>query len=189
MTPRTWMPASFETSASIGIRPGAETAGGLDWGFQGMTAWDVGMAHKDNVKVQLEMPDLHARCAPASIIEDIVGDVLKYRIRTSMRTARTHSRTPIFAPPFQRHRRAARSMSNSAAPLSRCHSAGRSRSLSKDTDGKKDEEQEAGHREGRDARKLPRLLLAPARCASQRLSGSPSGSTSDIATRRTATSR
>ncbi len=30
-------------------RAGAATAGGLDWGFSGMTAWAVGMAYKDNV--------------------------------------------------------------------------------------------------------------------------------------------
>lgn len=60
--------------------PGAEVAGGLDWGFQGMTAWDVEMAHKDNVLVQLEM-GIYTQVRSATIIADIVSDVLKYRIR------------------------------------------------------------------------------------------------------------
>lgn len=33
---------------------GAETAGGLDWGFSGQTSWVALMAHKDQVKVNLE---------------------------------------------------------------------------------------------------------------------------------------
>lgn len=62
-------------------RPYAETAGGLDWGFKGMTAWDVEMAYKDNIKVQLECRTwTQVRGGP--IIEDIIIDVLKYRIRT-----------------------------------------------------------------------------------------------------------
>jgi hypothetical protein len=61
--------------------PGAETAGGLDWGFQGQTAWDVEMAHKDGVLVQLEM-GIYTQVRSGVIIRDIVADVLKYRIRT-----------------------------------------------------------------------------------------------------------
>jgi hypothetical protein len=61
--------------------PGAEVAGGLDWGFQGQTAWDVEMAHKDNVLVQLEM-GIYTQVRSGVIIRDIVSDVLKYRIRT-----------------------------------------------------------------------------------------------------------
>jgi hypothetical protein len=61
--------------------PGAETAGGLDWGFQGQTAWDVEMAHKDGVLVQLEM-GIYTQVRSGVIIKDIVSDVLKYRIRT-----------------------------------------------------------------------------------------------------------
>lgn len=60
---------------------GAETAAGLDWGFQGMTAWDVEMAHKDNIKVQLEMR-IYTQVRSGVIIEDIAADVVKYRIKT-----------------------------------------------------------------------------------------------------------
>ena len=60
---------------------GAETAGGLDWGFQGMTAWDLFMAHKDNIKVQLESRTW-SQVRSHVIIEDIIADVLKYRIGT-----------------------------------------------------------------------------------------------------------
>jgi len=61
--------------------PGAETAGGIDWGFQGMTVWDVEMAHKDDVKVQLEC-GIYTQVRSGVIIQDIVADVIKYRIRT-----------------------------------------------------------------------------------------------------------
>jgi len=60
---------------------GADTAGGLDWGFQGMTAWDLFMAHKDNVKVQLESRSW-SQVRSGIIIADIVEDVLKYRVAT-----------------------------------------------------------------------------------------------------------
>lgn len=65
----------------IGYHPGADTAGGLDWGFQGMTAWVAMMAHKDNVKVQLENRT-YTQVRSGVIIEDIVADILTYRIRT-----------------------------------------------------------------------------------------------------------
>jgi hypothetical protein len=61
--------------------PGAETAGGLDWGFSGMTAWVPVMAHKDQVKAQLECRT-YTQVRSALIIEDIVADVLRYRIPT-----------------------------------------------------------------------------------------------------------
>jgi hypothetical protein len=64
----------------LGYKAGTETAAGLDWGFQGMTAWDVEMAHKDQVKVQLEMR-IYTQVRSEFIIRDIVEDVLKYRIR------------------------------------------------------------------------------------------------------------
>jgi hypothetical protein len=61
-------------------RAGAECAGGLDWGFQGMTAWDVEMAHKDQIKVQVEMR-IYTQVRSEFIIKDVVADVLKYRMR------------------------------------------------------------------------------------------------------------
>jgi hypothetical protein len=60
--------------------PGTHTAGGLDWGFSGQTSWVVGMAHKDRVIVQLENR-IYTEVRSGPIIEDIVKDVLKYRIR------------------------------------------------------------------------------------------------------------
>lgn len=68
-------------SEGLAYQPGAETAAGLDWGFQGMTVWDVEMAHKDNVKVELECR-IYTQVRSGPIIEDIVRDVLRYRIRT-----------------------------------------------------------------------------------------------------------
>lgn len=60
---------------------GAETAGGLDWGFSGMTAWVPLMAHKDQVKVQLECR-VYTQVRSEFIIRDIVDDVLRFRMRT-----------------------------------------------------------------------------------------------------------
>lgn len=60
--------------------PGADTAGGLDWGFSGQTSWVAMMAHKDFVKVQLENR-LWTQVRSGVIISDIVDDVLAYRIR------------------------------------------------------------------------------------------------------------
>lgn len=68
-------------SADLTYRPGAEVAAGLDWGFQGMTVFDVEMAHRDNVKVELECR-IYTQVLSATIIEDIVQDVIRYRIRT-----------------------------------------------------------------------------------------------------------
>ena len=62
-------------------RDGVEVAGGLDWGFSGMTAWTPLMAHRDQTKVQLESR-IYTQVRSAIIIEDIVADVLRYRIRT-----------------------------------------------------------------------------------------------------------
>lgn len=59
--------------------PGSDTAAGLDWGFQGMTAWDVEMLHKDRVKVQLESRTW-TQVRSEKIIDQIVKDVIKYRI-------------------------------------------------------------------------------------------------------------
>ena len=68
-------------SDGLAYRPGAETAGGIDWGFQGMTVWDVEMAHKDNILVEL-VARHYTQVRSNTIIEDVVDDVLKYRIRT-----------------------------------------------------------------------------------------------------------
>lgn len=59
--------------------PGAEVVGGLDWGFQGMTAWEPWMSHKDGVKVQLECRTYN-RVRSSVIIKEIVEDVIKYRM-------------------------------------------------------------------------------------------------------------
>jgi hypothetical protein len=68
-------------SAGLSYRPGAETAGGIDWGFQGMTVWDVEMAAPDNVLVEL-VARHYTQVRSSVIIEDVVADVLRYRIRT-----------------------------------------------------------------------------------------------------------
>ena len=60
-------------------RKGADTGGGLDWGFAGMTSWVALMAYKDNIKVQLKNRTW-SQVRSGVIIEDIVSDVLEYRI-------------------------------------------------------------------------------------------------------------
>jgi hypothetical protein len=60
-------------------RTGAETAGGLDWGFSGMTSWTPLMAYKDNIKVELG-GRTWSQVRSGIIIADIVSDVLKYRM-------------------------------------------------------------------------------------------------------------
>jgi hypothetical protein len=65
----------------LAYRRGAETAGGLDWGFEGMTSWTAFMAAKDLAKAQLESRT-YTQVRSAVIIENIVADVLKYRITT-----------------------------------------------------------------------------------------------------------
>lgn len=70
-----------ESLDGLEYRAGAETAGGIDWGFQGMTVWDIEMAHKDNVKVELECR-IYTQVRSGVIIEDIANDVVRYRIRT-----------------------------------------------------------------------------------------------------------
>jgi hypothetical protein len=71
---------TVESLAGYEYVRGAETAGGLDWGFQGMTVWDVEMAHRDNIKVELECRT-YTQVRSGVIIEDIVRDVLRYRMR------------------------------------------------------------------------------------------------------------
>jgi hypothetical protein len=61
-------------------RPGADVVGGLDWGFSGQTSWSALMAHRDQAKVQLENR-LYTQVRSAVIIEDIVSDVIRYRMR------------------------------------------------------------------------------------------------------------
>jgi hypothetical protein len=60
-------------------RPNAETAGGLDWGFSGMTAWTAFMDYRDLIKVQLVNRNW-SQVRSHVIIADIVEDVLAYRI-------------------------------------------------------------------------------------------------------------
>jgi hypothetical protein len=60
-------------------RPNAETAGGLDWGFSGMTAWTAFMDYRDLIKVQLVNRNW-SQMRSHVIIADIVEDVLAYRI-------------------------------------------------------------------------------------------------------------
>ncbi len=60
-------------------RKGADTGGGLDWGFAGMTSWVALMAYKDNIKVQLKNRTW-SQVRSGVIIEDIVSDVIEYRI-------------------------------------------------------------------------------------------------------------
>lgn len=59
---------------------GAVVIGGIDWGFSGMTAWTCLMAHTDEVKVQVENRN-YSQIALDVIINDIVEDVVKYKIR------------------------------------------------------------------------------------------------------------
>lgn len=61
--------------------PGMATSGGLDWGMRGMTAWNVLGLHKDQVKVRLESRSF-TQVRSYIIIEDVVADILKYRIAT-----------------------------------------------------------------------------------------------------------
>lgn len=60
--------------------PNTHTAGGLDWGFAGMTSWVAGMKYKDDIVVQLEQRNW-SQVRSGVIIGDIVKDVLAYRIR------------------------------------------------------------------------------------------------------------
>lgn len=61
-------------------RPGAVVAGGLDWGYSGMTSWVALMAHINDVKVQLNNKNF-TQIPLDDIIEYIVEDVDKYKIR------------------------------------------------------------------------------------------------------------
>lgn len=62
-------------------RSGAETAGGIDWGFQGMTVVDLEMSYKDNVLVQLENV-IYTQVLSETICEDVAELTVKYRVRT-----------------------------------------------------------------------------------------------------------
>lgn len=57
----------------------AETVGGLDWGFSGMSAWEVFMRHRDDVKVCLESRDW-TKVRSSLIIDRIIQDVKDYGI-------------------------------------------------------------------------------------------------------------
>lgn len=59
---------------------GAETIGGIDWGFSSMTANVVFMNHKDAVKVQLENKT-YTQVASEVIIEDACILIKKYNIK------------------------------------------------------------------------------------------------------------
>ena len=59
---------------------GAETIGGIDWGFSSMTANVVFMKHLDDVKVQLKNRN-YTQVASEIIIEDACEDVKKYGIK------------------------------------------------------------------------------------------------------------
>ena len=131
-------------SAGLAYRPGAETAGGIDWGFQGMTVWDVEMAHKDNMLVEL-VARHYTQVRSGVIIEDVVADVLKYRIRTIHVDASHPSRMPICAQQSARRSTRSRPTSSSAAPSSRCRSAAPSRLRRTD---KTDRERDVNHKQG-----------------------------------------
>lgn len=60
-------------------REGMDTSGGLDWGMRGMTAWNVFGLHRDQVKARLESRS-YTQVRSHVIIEDVVADVLAYRI-------------------------------------------------------------------------------------------------------------
>jgi hypothetical protein len=114
-------------ASSLAYTPGAETAGGLDWGFQGQTAWDVEMAHKDNVLVQLEM-GIYTQVRSGVIIKDIVSDVLSTAYGQSTPTARTRSRTPTCALRSMQHSASSRIKTSSDVCWWRCPLAGLIRS-------------------------------------------------------------
>ncbi len=60
--------------------PGADTAGGIDWGFSGMTVVDVEMAYKDNILVELEAMH-YTQVLSEVICEDVANLTVKYRVR------------------------------------------------------------------------------------------------------------
>lgn len=57
-----------------------DTAGGLDWGFEGMTAWEVYGAMRDQKKSNLESKTW-TQVQSATIIKAIVADVEKFKIK------------------------------------------------------------------------------------------------------------
>ncbi|MGY3406114.1 hypothetical protein ACVWZV_002227 [Bradyrhizobium sp. GM5.1] len=62
-----------------GYKRGADTGGGIDWGFQGMTVVDVEMAHLNNIKVQLES-NIYTQVLAETICDDVADLTLKYRV-------------------------------------------------------------------------------------------------------------
>ena len=62
-----------------GYQQGAQVIGGLDWGFSTMTSWLPVMEYLDAVKVVLNNRNWSQTRAEV-IIEDILQDVMKYRI-------------------------------------------------------------------------------------------------------------
>ena len=60
-------------------RKGVATAGGIDWGFSGMTVVDVEMAHRDNVLVELENR-IYTQVLSETICEDVAELTIKYRV-------------------------------------------------------------------------------------------------------------
>lgn len=63
-----------------GYRSGAETAGGIDWGFSGMTVVDVEMAYKDNILVEIHN-QIYTQVLSEVICEDVAEVTVKYRVR------------------------------------------------------------------------------------------------------------
>jgi hypothetical protein len=59
--------------------PGADTGGGIDWGFSGMTVVDVEMDYKDNIKVNLECK-IYTQVYSDIICEDVAELTVRYRI-------------------------------------------------------------------------------------------------------------
>lgn len=61
-------------------KPGAVVAGGLDWGFAGMTAFVEYMEHKDGIKVEIHNKT-YTQTRSEVIIKDIVREVKEKKIR------------------------------------------------------------------------------------------------------------
>ena len=158
------------SSASTNTATGAETAGGIDWGFSGMTVWDVGMAHKDNIVVELENR-IWSQVRSGVIIEDIVEDVLAYRMKVIHADASHPFENADLRAAINKAIRSCLSRSSSAAQSSRCRSAGpiqiAEQKKTATASRQEGHQQEARHREGGDARQLPRATSSAASSASQ----------------------
>lgn len=74
-------------------KPEADTSAGLDWGFFGQTAWNVGMRWHDNKVVVMNSKEW-TMVKDEKIIADIVKDVIKLRVKVIYADA-SH--------PFQNH--------------------------------------------------------------------------------------